>query len=43
MLGVQANLKHELKVQARILHDKKLIAERQRINTLFNTSAKLVY
>ena len=43
MLEVQANLKHELKVQARILYDKKLIAERQRINTLFNTNAKLVY
>ena len=43
MLEVQANLKHELMVQARILYDKKLIAERQRINTLSNTSAKLVY
>ena len=40
---VQANLKHDLKVQARILHDKKFIVERQRINTLFNTNTKLVY
>ena len=40
---VEANLKHELAVESKKLRDKKIIAERQRINTLFNTNTKSVF
>ena len=40
---VEANLKHELSAESKKLRDKKIIAERQRINTLFNTSTKSVF
>ena len=36
-------LKHELSVQSKILKDKKMITERQRINSLFHSSPKSVY
>ena len=43
LLEVEAILKHDLKVQAKILRDRKLVTERQRINSLFYSSPKNVY
>ena len=40
---VEANLKHELAVESKKLREKKIIAERQRINTLFNINTKSVF
>ena len=40
---VEANLKHELAVESKKLRDKKIIAERQRINTLFNINTRSVF
>ena len=40
---VETRLKHELSVQSKILKDKKMIAERQKINSLFHSSPKSVY
>ena len=40
---VEANLEHELAVESKKLRDKKIIAERQRINTLFNINTKSVF
>ena len=40
---MEAILKHDLKVQAGILRDRKVVAERQRINSLFYSSPKDVY
>ena len=43
LLEMEAILKHDLKVQAKILRDRKVVAERQRINSLFYSSPKDVY
>ena len=40
---VEANLEHELAVESKKPRDKKIIEERQRINTLFNTNTKSVF
>ena len=40
---VETRLEHELSVQSKIFKDKKIIAERQRINSLFHFSPKSVY
>ena len=42
-IHMEAILKHDLKVQAKILRDRKVVAERQRINSLFYSSPKDVY
>ena len=43
MEEIKVQLTHELKVTSKILRYKKRVAERQRINSLFNTSPKSVY
>ena len=43
MQEIKMQLTHELKVQSKILRDKKRVAERQCINSLFNASPKTVY
>ena len=40
---IKAQLTHELRVQSKILRDKKKIHERQHINSVFNSSEKIVY
>ena len=42
LIEVQARLKHDLRVQCNILRNMRTVVERQRINSLFNTSAKTV-
>ena len=43
MQEIKTQLTHELKVQSKILRDKKRVAERQCINSLSNASPKAVY
>ena len=40
---IKAQVAHELRVQSKILREKKKIHERQRINSLFNSGVKIVY
>ena len=42
MQEIKTQLTHELKIQSKILRDKKRVAERQRINSLFNANPKAV-
>ena len=41
LIEVETRLKHDLSVQSKILRDKKTIAERQRINSLFHSNPKM--
>ena len=43
MQKIKMQLTHERKVQSKILRDKKRVAERQRIKSLFNVIPKTVY
>ena len=43
MQEIKMQLTHELQVQSKILRDKKQVAERQCINSLFSASPKAVY
>ena len=40
---IESILKHDLSVQSKILRDRKIVTERQRINSLFYSSPKNVY
>ena len=42
-IEVHANLKHELRIRSKKLRNKRIVKERQRINTLFNTNTKAVF
>ena len=43
LIEVETRQRHDLSVQSKILRDKKVILERQRINSLFYSSPKNVY
>ena len=43
LIEMETRLKHDLSVQSKILRDKKAVAERQRINSMFYSNPKNVY
>ena len=43
LIEAHANLKHELRIRSKKLRNKRIVKERQRINTLFNTNTKAVF